>query len=288
MRTTVSSAVDDVQSYYDQNTARFERFGQGRGTGAIHRAVRPEPGDDDPSPFRTLERLVLRRLARLEIGGAAPHVLDLGCGVGASMLYLAEQAPITATGITLSGLQAERARARIAARGLAERVRCVQGSYLEVPADVPPAALAYSIEAFIHGPDPRAFFAAAARHVVPGGVLMIFDDFLTEHGKNGVARRDLRVLTDVRRGWLANTLVTPGDATALAREAGFELESDVDLTARLELRRPRDRAISLLVALGRHLPFGGFRFRSLIGGDALQHALTGGLMSFRAVTWRLA
>ena len=81
MTRSASTAVDDVRQYYEENTARFERFGQGRGTGAIHRAVRAKAGDRDPSPFRTLERMLLRRLPRVGSGDGKVHVLDLGCGV---------------------------------------------------------------------------------------------------------------------------------------------------------------------------------------------------------------
>src|SRR5678815_879357 len=59
-----SAAVEDVRRYYEENTERFERFGQGRGTGAIHRSVRAASGDRDQNNFRTLERMILRRLRR--------------------------------------------------------------------------------------------------------------------------------------------------------------------------------------------------------------------------------
>jgi len=283
---TASAAVDDVRRYYEENTERFERFGQGRGTGAIHRAVRAKTGDRDQSPFRTLERMILRRLKRVGSGDGKVHVLDLGCGVGASMIYLATEAPIRATGITLSGLQAARARERIAECGLSERVTCLEGSYLELPSSVPPAALAFSIEAFIHGPDPAAFFEAAARYVMPGGMLLVFDDFLSERAAGRLAPRDARVLNEVREGWLANSLVTVRQASELASQAGFALESNEDLTPRLELGRPRDHAIAALVAVGRFLPLRGYRFRSLLGGNALQTGLRSGLLEFRRLCWR--
>jgi SAM-dependent methyltransferase len=283
---SASAAVDDVRRYYEENTARFERFGQGRGTGAIHRAVRAKGGDSDQSPFRTLERMILRRLTRVGSGDGKVHVLDLGCGVGASMIYLALHAPIIATGVTLSALQAVRARERIAECGLAERVRCLEGSYLELPSSVPPAALAFSIEAFIHGPDPAAFFEAAARYVVPGGLLLVFDDFLSDRAAGRLSTREARVLREVREGWLANSLVTARHASELASQAGFALETNHDLTSRLELGRPRDHAIAALVAVGRHLPLRGYRFRSLLGGNALQTGLRAGLLEFRCLGWR--
>jgi SAM-dependent methyltransferase len=281
------AAVEDVRRYYDENTARFVRFGDGRDIGAIHRAVRPEPGDSETDALRTLDRLVLAELTRVGEHMTPPlHVLDLGCGVGSSIAYLASERPIRATGVTLSGVQAERARARIESLGLDDRVEILEGSYLELPASLPPAALAFSIEAFIHGPDPAAFFASAAAHVAPHGALVICDDFLGPAGDSTLLPRDERLLRDVREGWLANSLVTAPRAIALAEAAGFRLERNLDLSARLELERPRDRAIALVVALGRHLPLRGYWFRSLRGGHALQQALKRQLIEFRCLVWR--
>jgi SAM-dependent methyltransferase len=281
-----STAVEDVRRYYDDNTARFVRFGQGHETGAIHRAVRPEPGDPEADPLRTLERLVERELERLGERHASPlYVLDLGCGVGASLVYLARARAIRATGVTLSGVQAARARENVEAFGLDEHIEILEGSYLELPSSLPPAALAFSLEAFIHGPDPAAYFASAAAHVAPGGSLVVCDDFLGTRAQGPLAAREERYLEDVRSGWLANSLVTVSRAIELAQAAGFCLEKNLDLSGRLELGRPRDHAIALLVALGRHLPLDSSWFRSLRGGHALQQALKRGLLEFRCLIW---
>jgi hypothetical protein len=117
-------------------------------------------------------------------------------------------------------------------------------------------------------------------------LLLVFDDFLSERGAGRLSPRDARVLSEVRKGWLANSLVTVRQASELASQAGFALESNEDLTPRLELGRPRDHAIAALVAVGRHLPLHGFRFRSLLGGSALQAGLRTGLLEFRRLCWR--
>ncbi|HTQ07630.1 MAG TPA: methyltransferase domain-containing protein [Polyangiaceae bacterium] len=287
MGSRAPTAVEDVRRYYDENTARFVRFGDGRDIGAIHRAVRPEPGDSETDPLRTLDRLVLAELTRVGERFAPPlHVLDLGCGVGSSVVYLATARPIHATGVTLSGVQAARARERVEALGLDARVEILEASYLELPETLPPAALAFSLEAFIHGPDPAAFFASAAARVAPDGALVICDDFLGSRAERPLTPRDERFLRDVREGWLANSLVTVSRALELAGAAGFRLERNLDLSARLDLERPRDRAIAVLVALGRHLPLDGYWFRSLRGGHALQQALKRKLLEFRCLVWR--
>lgn len=95
-----------------------------------------------------------------------------------------------------------------------------------------------------------------------------------------------RRLDGFREGWRVGSLITVEDAVGHAADVGLVLESDTDLTPYLELRRPRDRAISVAVALAR----GPLRPRSeywrmLGGGDALQHCLTGGLIDYRVLVF---
>jgi ubiquinone/menaquinone biosynthesis C-methylase UbiE len=279
--------TEDVRRYYDENTARFERYGQGRGTGAIHRAVRGSGVHSDKEAFEYLDKLVLIELLGIATAFPEPlHVLDLGCGVGASMLYLAERAPVVATGVTLSRVQVKRACRRIERAGLADRVRCVEADFTDLPDELPAVHLAFSIEAFVHAADADAYFRSAARHVVPGGRLVICDDFASARAESPLAPSEAETLDDVRRHWLARSLVTVARVAAVAEQHGFVLTTDRDLTSQLELARPRDRVISTLVAFGKRLTFGGYRFRSFVGGHALQQALLCGLLEFHALVFR--
>ena len=113
MQTTdARSALDDVRNYYERNTPAFERFGQGGSTGAIHRAVWGDGVSSRDHAFRYPDELILREIQNLlPAGGSAPlHVLDMGCGVGASLIFLGSRAPVEGTGVTLSECQAIRAQ----------------------------------------------------------------------------------------------------------------------------------------------------------------------------------
>ena len=279
--------VDEVRNYYERNTPEFERFGQGRRTGTIHRAVWGSGVASREAAFHYVEQLILSEIEALGPRfGPSLDVLDLGCGVGASLIFLCSRTAMRGAGVTLSGLQARLATERIQDAGLEARVQCHEGNFLNLPATIGPAHLAFSIEAFIHGPDPAAYFSSAARHVRPGGLLIVCDDFLTERGDGSLSATEMRCLDELRRGWAAHTLVTTTQAGALATSAGFEPVRNVDLTAQLELGRARDVLLSALVAVGRHLPITGYRWRSLMGGSALQTALTAGLVQYRFVVWR--
>ena len=127
------------------------------------------------------------------------HVVDLGCGIGASLCYLAQRLPIRGTGITLSPTQAAIGQQRIADLGLDDRVTCLEGDYTDLPPDLGPADVAFAIESFLHAPDPSRFFAEAARLLGPGGALIIRDDMARDRQP-----RSAEGLERFVRGWHVN------------------------------------------------------------------------------------
>ena len=213
---------------------------------------------------------------------AAPHVVDLGCGVGASLCYLAEKLPIRGTGITLSPVQVRSAENRIRKAGLSNRVVCIEGDYCALPASVDGADLAYAIESFVHGPSPERFFAECGRLVRPGGILAICDDFRRSEPEGlGAA-----AIERFRRGWRINTLLYPSELVSLASAAGFEHEVTLDLSRYLELHRPRDRAVDALLTLIGWLPLESSRLGYLVGGSALQQCLARGWLGYDLAVFR--
>jgi cyclopropane fatty-acyl-phospholipid synthase-like methyltransferase len=270
-----------VRRYYDKNATVFERLGQGGAS--IHRAVWAPGVTTRAAAMHHVDELLLGML-----DGDRPTVVDLGCGLGASLLYLAERVDIVGEGITISPRQAARASELVAAAGAGDRVRCREGNYLAVPADLAATAdLTFSIEAFVHSPDADGYFREAARTLRPGGRLVVCDDFLAS-SEPPASARGARWLAEFRSGWHVGSLLTVAQVSAIAAGHGLHLVRDQDLTPYLELRRPRDRVITALVALGRPLRPGNEYWLSLLGGNALQLALTHGLLHYRFLEFRRA
>jgi SAM-dependent methyltransferase len=281
--TGTAGLTELVRRYYDHNMAAFVRLGQGGAS--IHRAVWGPGVSTRIAAIHHVDELLLETLPH---GLDRPTVVDLGCGVGASLLYLAERVDVRGEGITISGRQADRAATLLAEAGAADRVRCREGDFLFIPDDlVGRSDLTFSIEAFVHSPDPDRYLREAARTLRPGGRLVVCDDFLISADPPGSARA-ARWLAEFQDGWRVGSLVTVDRLRSLAAGHGLTLVRDLDLTAWLELRRPRDRFITVLVALARVARPGGDYWRSLVGGNALQLALLHGLLTYRFLEFRSA
>ena len=254
----------DVARYYDQNTASFLAHGQGGAQGIIHRAVWGEGVGSREDAFHFVHDLLRARIAE----SGARRILDLGCGVGASLEHVLRGTEVTGFGVTNSGVHAELARKRLGGRAtIFELDFC--SDPLPAPVD-----LAFGIESFIQAADAEAFVANIAKAVTANGYLVLCDDFLAGGGED-------RWVREFRRGWRASSLLRPQAVDALAVEHGLKLVEDRDLTPWLELDRPRDRALGLLVALTQPLASMSARLESHLGGNALRQCLKRGLVAYR-------
>ena len=99
-------------------------------------------------------------------------ILDVGCGIGGSSLYLAEKFGAKVTGITLSPVQANRAQARAQVAGLQDKTDFRVANALEMPFADDSFDLVWSLESGEHMPDKVKFLQECYRVLKPGGKLI--------------------------------------------------------------------------------------------------------------------
>ncbi|HET6171305.1 MAG TPA: cyclopropane-fatty-acyl-phospholipid synthase family protein [Gaiellales bacterium] len=209
-------------------------------------------GEDDSlesAQERKLE-LICRKL-RLQPG---ERLLDIGCGWGSLVLHAAAQHGVRALGVTLSEPQAELARRRIEAAGLADRAEVRVLDYREIDEElfdkiasvgmyehVGRAQLATYVEAVHRLLRPGGLFlnhgitrlnalpprgpTFISRYVFPDGELHPVNDILGALESGGFEIRDVESLREhyalTLRRWLANLAAHRDEAVA---EIGTERE----------------------------------------------------------------
>lgn len=282
--------VDRVADYYDDNTRRFLRVAESPGSDAIHRGVWMPDVASGAAAADTVNRLVVERL-RGYVPAENARVLDLGCGVGATMVHLAREIDGIMSGVTISRVQAEIATERFARQGLTERCRVICADFAELPVE-PHYDAMVAVEAVVHSPSLENLITSLADRLRPGGRLILCDDWMTDTDR-GLAARD-RCLDQFRAGWRIGSLHTTAELAAMSESAGLRMVEDLDLTSYLRLGRPRDRVINLVVGAASVVPRVRNRlvempfWANMIGGSALQHGLSRGWLEYRLIVLEMA
>ena len=171
-----------------------------------------------------LEQMNAEVLARLGLDGIAePQVLDLGCGLGATLRSIARRLPgAKLFGITCVPWQVKRARALNKAVGCSERVSVIEGDY-EDSRSLPYGAFdgVYALESscHAHGPDKAIFLKEAHRVLRHGGRLVVADGFLSR--ASFVTRLQQRVYRKLCKCWVIEELAQLELFTTQLEQLGF-------------------------------------------------------------------
>ena len=117
---------------------------------------------------------LIEYLAQLANIGPERNLLDVGCGTGASSIYLAKHYKVNATGITISPVQVDLANQAAAKEE-------VNATFLLMDAEAmkfeKPFDVIWSVESISHYQDIGNFFASAAKLLKPNGTVAVIDWF---------------------------------------------------------------------------------------------------------------
>jgi cyclopropane fatty-acyl-phospholipid synthase-like methyltransferase len=214
---TTSSA--ETAAYYDKNTGRFIGKRKQGNTGTIHRALYAPGVKNREQALHYCHTLVLEELQRAN----ARRVLDLGCGVGATLQYLSGRYPDAGyRGITISPVQKELA----ASLGLPVD----QGDYHEPGwfKSQPSFDFVYAVESLQHASNLPAVIDNIAVACRNGGHFLVIDDFQADCP---VPRGMDKIITRYTKHWHADGYGRRDNFIRTMETSGFRLDYSNDLSA---------------------------------------------------------
>lgn len=239
--------ADRIRAYYLATTeASYLKSWSGEAL-ALHLGFADEHTKSHDESLLNVNRYLAERACVTE----GTRVLDAGCGVGGSSLWLAKERGAEVTGVTIAPNQVTLAERFAAERGLADRVSffCMDvtaTSFPEASFDV-----IWHVESYCHLTDQRAYLDHAMFLLRDGGRFACLDFFRGQRGDAEHARA-------MCEGWVLPALGSLDDLTTTLKDAGFSAVTGEDVTnktllsaAHLEhLARGRLRLIDLEKAMG--------------------------------------
>lgn len=163
-----STLYQQIQQFYDASSGLWEQiWGE-----HMHHGYYGPQGDQRKERRQAQIDLIEELLLWAQVKQAG-QILDVGCGIGGSSLYLANKFQATVTGITLSPVQAQRATERSRAAGMERTTQFQVANALHQPFDDHSFDLVWSLESGEHMPDKRQFLQECYRVLKPGGTLVL-------------------------------------------------------------------------------------------------------------------
>lgn len=163
-----SDLYQSIQTFYDESSGLWEKlWGE-----HMHHGFYGPAGTHQKDQHQAQVDLIEALLNWADIQ-QAEQILDAGCGIGGSALYLCDRFNATVTGLTLSPKQAVRATERAAIAGLSTQVHFEVTDVLNTPFPDEQFDFIWSMESGEHYPDKAQFFKESYRLLKPGGRLLM-------------------------------------------------------------------------------------------------------------------
>jgi ubiquinone/menaquinone biosynthesis C-methylase UbiE len=170
----MSSSFTEKQTekYYDAEDSIYQTFWDANGS--VHWGLFDKSTGDDF--LKACDNLNWVMVEKGQIQSSS-NVLDLGCGNGATAIWLSQQTHCHVTGIDLSGVRVKNAQVtRDKLRPeLRERLIFKKASAMNLPFDAGTFSHVWSQAVIYHVPDKDAVIQEIYRVLQPGGIL-VFDD----------------------------------------------------------------------------------------------------------------
>jgi tocopherol O-methyltransferase len=155
----------------------------------------------------------LAQMANVKPGS---DILDIGCGFGATSLYLAKHYASSVTGINTSPVQLEMATNASAKEQLKAKFLLMDAETMDFQKQFD---LLWAVESISHFEHPAEFFASAAKLLKPGGIFAITDWF---RKKNLDSEEAKKFIDPIQKGMLVE-LQTMDDYEHFLRSNGLHI-----------------------------------------------------------------
>jgi cyclopropane fatty-acyl-phospholipid synthase-like methyltransferase len=183
----------DISRYYDLSEVHYRLFWDLEKSKSLHYGY----WDSSTKNFHDALLNINNILARRVNVSKQDVVLDAGCGVGGSSIWLAKNIGCKVTGISLNGQQVKQASAFAKKEAMEHLVSFRHNDYTNTDFPDESFDVIWAIESVCYVPDKSEFIREAFRLLKKGGRLIIADFFK----KNELQQKDEEIVKRWANGW---------------------------------------------------------------------------------------
>lgn len=201
-----------IIEYYDTTENAYKDSWDLGNSLAIHYGYHDDSTKSFPASLLRMNEVMMETAAIK----SSDHVLDAGCGIGGSSIFLVEKTGCIVTGISLSERQAKKAREIAEKKGIDSKTHFAVSDYSKTTFPDQNFDIVWGCESICYADDKKQFISEAFRLLKSGGRLVVADGFVTayENNQHPIIRRWLD-------GWQVNYLETPQRFQQFMQNAGF-------------------------------------------------------------------
>lgn len=151
-------------------------------------------------------------------------VLDAGCGIGGSSIWLAKEMGCNVIGINISLLQIEIAKNLAKKNGVSEKISFIETDYMNTKLSASQFDVVWAQDSVCHAPDKEGFLKESFRVLKSGGKIVICDGFLTkpvEELKKELPEGDHIKLQQFEDGFGYLKMIPIGEFIEIMKKVGY-------------------------------------------------------------------
>ena len=231
----------DIQKYYDLTESEYRIAVYSKNSFNKHFGIWD-------NTTKNYEEAVLRSnvlVSKLGKINKNSKVLDAGCGVGGSSIWLAKNKGCNVVGLTLSKNELKISRENAIKNKVDDRVKFFLMDYTKTKFKKKSFDVVFGIESVCHAYDKKKFIKEAHRLLKNGGRVVIVDGF---QGKKKLNKREEKIVSDFCHGWAVESLSTFENFHRLLLEQNFREIRFMDKTKNIIKTSKRFYHFALLLS----------------------------------------
>ena len=203
----------EIEQYYDLSQTHYKRVWDLNRSRSLHYGYWDSSTKNFHEALLNINKILFAK-AQIKKGD---NVLDAGCGIGGSSLWLAKNIGCNVTGISLSAKQVETANELAKSENLQSLAIFEQQDFTATKYEAESFDVIWAIESVCHAADKSNFINEAYRLLKKGGRLILADFFKKEN----LVGNDASLITKWANGWAIDDFATIEKFAQQLHTAGF-------------------------------------------------------------------